>query len=155
LKEISMHQVKEYASFSSLIWVRSRKKTGEIIPHRWRWKSYRVWGVGCDAHGNGGKWFANIAPFNKRGFPSQFDAQAAVESHDLEKNPPELLMDDVDTVWEHLNEVIPVDFETLQLTSGLEVGRLSDALARAYELEIIKMSVLRGVGYLRETRRRK
>lgn len=149
-----MHQVKEYASFSSLIWVRLRTKVGTITPQHWRWKDYVVWGVGCDAAGLGGTWFANI-PGNKRGFLTQFDAQAAVETYELEIHPPVFLMDDVDAIWDYLNEVVPLDFEALAEATNLDDGRLSDALARAYELGIIKMSVLAGVGYLRETKRRK
>jgi hypothetical protein len=138
------HMPKEYASFSSLIWSRSPAHI-----HGWAWKRYEVFGIGCDSRGLGGVWETNIDGHRYR---TQFDAQAAVEHHDLSINPPEFLMDDVDLVWECLDQART--FDDLQAATRLTEGRLSDALARCYELKLLQMSILTGaVTYLRATKR--
>lgn len=141
---------KQYASFSSLIWIRVSWKA-----HTWRWKDHLVWGVGCSdtdikqQHCDGGIWYTTVDTCEYKNWQS---AQAAVETYELCAFPPEFLMDDVDLVWDCLSQA--QTFEGLQSRTELSAGRLSDALARCYELQLLQMSLITGaVTYLRSTKR--
>src|SRR5262245_41010825 len=80
----STFQPKEYASFSSLLWKR-------IGLHRWWWKGYVVWGVGVSPTGVGGRWYGTHHGLSVA-FLSQFDAQASVETYELQRERPAIDM---------------------------------------------------------------
>lgn len=153
----SLQLIMDYASFSSLLWFRATTADGRIRPHRWRWKQYQIWGTGCtddDQRGqdcDGGIWRTSI---DSQTYRSQSDARAAVEIYDLSQAGPVVSMDDVDQVWEACNDVTAVSFEALMAATGFDAGKLSDLIARGYEVGIIRVDITAGVGYRRETRRR-
>jgi hypothetical protein len=140
-----------YSSFSSLIWKRGSK------PHQWLWNGYEVLGVGVSPQGTGGRWYAKGPRFNgnKVGYFNEFDARASAETHELEAHVPLQSVADVRVVCRHLSDV-PLSFEKLLVRTGFRVsaktrdaGRLSEALALGYDLEVLRVSIVTGsVGYL-------
>lgn len=140
-----------YSSFSSLIWKRGGR------PHTWLWNGYRVRGVGVSPDGTGGQWSAERIGFRwkRNGYANEFDARACAETHELERSEPKLSVDDVRVVCRHLSNV-PVSFDRLLVATRFrgaaktrDAGRLSEALALGYDLEVLRVSVATGrVGYL-------
>lgn len=146
-----MRQEKGYASFSSLIWEHVYNKRGEVRAHFWQWKGYQVVGVGVSETGVGGVWYARGIGCRKP-FKSCEAAQAAVEVYELQHNIPVIPVDEVEELCELLDEKVQRTFDELLELSELDAGRLSDLLARGFEVGMIRIWF--GVGYSLETRRR-
>jgi hypothetical protein len=141
-----MVQEKDYASFSSLSWL----NCGD---HRWKWKCYLVRGLGVGPTGMGGRWYARNLETRERvgsghGFASIFDAEAACECQELANQPPEFPERDLERLLLHLS-VRPRGFEQLAQDTRLSEGALSDAIARALELNQLRIVSWQGQNYYR------
>lgn len=86
---------------------------------------------------------------NRAGYFNEFDARASAETHELEMYEPVIPVADVRLVCARLSERAVTDFDNLANMTKLDESRLSEALARGYDLDVVKISLATGaVGYL-------